>query len=832
MKQDLLKATLLAGVLLFSQAANAQLSEGGKPRSFDKFFRASGLIPVAHMPAVDVEPLLAEDAVNDGLEAKPFRFGFNHYTNLELYNSGLWTTLPNGDRVWQLQVKCQDALTVNLSFKDLYIPQGAKLFVYTPDHEFIIGAMTSANNTEEKEQGTDLLPGQEVIVEYYEPAAVAGQGSLNLWRVTHGYRDVSPFVNRVATRGFGDAGSCQNNAKCSISAGWEDQIRSVVCLVSGGSEFCTGALVNNTANDGTPYVLTANHCYSSPASWVFRFNWQSTGCPNPGSSPASNSISGGTLRARNAGTDFCLVQINSTPPAGYNVYYAGWSRSSTPTTATVGIHHPSGDIKKFSTATGTVASTMSGAQCWNVGLWTDGCTEPGSSGSPLFDANHRVIGQLFGGPSACGASSANMNDNYGRFDISWTGGGTSATRLSNWLDPSSTAPTTLDGFDPNATVPGFADDGGISAITSPATGSSTCVSTVTVTATIQNYGTDNLTSATINYKLDAGPVQTQPWTGSLATGATASVSLPALTGLTVGAHTLTIYTSNPNGVTDPNTANDQQVSNFSVTTPTPTAVPTVNNTFQTSFPGTNFSITNGGASDTWVLNSTIGGFGASTRSAMIDNFTNDFEGDHDYINTPYINLTSVTNVRLKFDVAYAPYNTAAKDSLNVWVKVGCDNAPVRVYAKTGTTLATAPAVTASIFQPTASQWRTETIDLSAYDGVDDVRIIFENVSGYGQALYIDNINIASTTGIMPLEIEGSVQLMPNPASTNVSIGLPVVNTAYNISIVNGLGQQMLKTTAAGSVVKTDMDISSLRPGVYFVTIENNGHKAVKKLVKE
>jgi PKD repeat protein len=144
--------------------------------------------------------------------------------------------------------------------------------------------------------------------------------------------------------------------------------------------------------------------------------------------------------------------MSSAPLANYNVYYAGWSRDTVHPTSGMGIHHPSGDIKKisqaglFSRADG-IDEGNGAADCWQV-LWpTAACTEPGSSGSPIFNASHKLIGQLYGGPSACGASQ--MWDYYGRFYVSWTGGGTSATRLSDWLDPVSLNPATVEGYDPN-----------------------------------------------------------------------------------------------------------------------------------------------------------------------------------------------------------------------------------------------------------------------------------------------------------------------------------------------------------------------------------------------
>src|SRR5690606_10985800 len=128
---------------------------------------------------------------------------------------------------------------------------------------------------------------------------------------------------------------------------WRDQIRSVAMMVVGGSGLCTGQLINNCAEDGTPYFLTANHCLGgSTNNWVFRFNWESPSCNQNQNGPTNQSVTGATLKANSAGSDVALLQLNSTPPAGYNVYYSGWDRSGTASTSNVGIHHPSGDIKK------------------------------------------------------------------------------------------------------------------------------------------------------------------------------------------------------------------------------------------------------------------------------------------------------------------------------------------------------------------------------------------------------------------------------------------------------------------------------------------------------
>ena len=458
---------LLLSVLLFTtsltiQNANAQLSQGGTPYSFNHSDAKSD-IEIKTMPAFDLEALRAQDAINDQSKG-PFRFGFNHYVNLNLANSGTWSTLSNGDRLWQLGIKCSNAQSINLAFDDFFMPQGADLFIYNSSKDFVIGAFTSVNNQDDKAFATDLVPGEELILEYREPAAVINQGKINIFRVTHGYRGITEYL-----KSFGNSGACQVNVNCPTGVAWQNEKHSVVCLVSGGSEFCTGALINDVPQDGKPYILTANHCGSSGFNtWVFRFNWEASGCTNPGSSPSTTqSLTGGVQRAASANSDFSLVEITGglsggTIPASFGPYFSGWSNVNTAATAATCIHHPSGDIKKISVANNScISATWSGTSAnshWQVGQWTTACTEPGSSGSPLYDQNHRIVGQLHGGPSACGQSAANMNDVYGKFAVSWLGGGTNATQLKHWLDPNSTNTTgTLDGYNPNSTV-GISDN--------------------------------------------------------------------------------------------------------------------------------------------------------------------------------------------------------------------------------------------------------------------------------------------------------------------------------------------------------------------------------------
>ena len=397
--------------------------------------------------------LKAEDLVTDIQKTGPWRFGFNNDTDLNFTNSGTWMNLSNGGQLWQLQVSCENALTVNLTFENLKIPAGNELYVFNPEKTFILGKFTE-NHLYEGQLGTELVPGEDVIVEYYvAPENISKAKSLTITTVTHGYRTAGEFVLKA----FGSSGSCNMNSICPDGDPIRNEIRATIMLVSGSNGFCTGSMINNTLNDKKPYVLTANHCYSNPATWIFRFNWASATCSNPGSSPSFESLSGAVLRARRTPSDFCLVEItggliNGTVPDTYNTYFPGWDNTDNIPTTSHCVHHPSGDIKKlaFDDNPASSANGMGSSEAnsqWQVSWDRNTTTEQGSSGSPLFDQVGRIIGQLWGGGASCFNLSA--PDYYGKVSYSWNPSGSNSTnQLKFWLDPGNSGVAVLDGFDP------------------------------------------------------------------------------------------------------------------------------------------------------------------------------------------------------------------------------------------------------------------------------------------------------------------------------------------------------------------------------------------------
>ena len=551
---------LLFSVFMASISFAQVQGDGGFPKTFKNKLNTKD-IETWLFEKPDIAALQAEDLLNDPKGSAPWRFGHNNYTSLNLNNSGTWIGTASGAQIWQLVLTCEEALTVNLSFTETKIPEGNELYVYNPEKNFILGSFNQ-NHIYNGELGTELIPGNTVIVEYFIPDGNPF-GMININTVTHGYRTAVEFSEKA----FGSSGSCNMNVNCPDGSSWENERNSVVMLVSGSSGFCTGALINNTLNDGTPYVLTANHCYSNPTNWIFIFNWQAENCNNPGSQPSFVSLSGATLRSRRTPTDFCLVEItgglsNGTVPTSHSPFFAGWNSTGDTPSSTVCIHHPAGDIKKiaFDDDNATISQSMGSTEAnstWTVQWDRNTTTEGGSSGSPLFDQDHRIIGQLWGGGASC--QNINAPDYYGRISKSWEPAGSNTTnQLKHWLDPNLLGAGFVNGFDPSGSSAAQYDAGVSEASLEEI---AVCGTEYIPTFDLSNPGSSVLTSALISYSID-GSNQNYNWTGSLAQYQSETVTFPSVV-LGTGNHVFNVEVSAPNSENDENANNN--VANSSIT---------------------------------------------------------------------------------------------------------------------------------------------------------------------------------------------------------------------------------------------------------------------------
>lgn len=540
--QSLFMTVALCGLTL---QASAQITHGGSP-----WF--NGARPEAvTLPAIDRAALAAEDAVTDRYKEAPWRFGVEHEMALNAIEHGAWT-VEQGHRVWRLALAAEGATSVSLRFDTYRVPKGGQMFVYAADGSDVLGALDHRNMKDWGGLAVGVIATDEIVIEYRQPLDMVEMPELSIDQVVQGYRALSGWLQ--ADRGpFGNSGQCNINVNCPEGATWATEKRSVALIVQGGFGVCTGNLLNNTANDGTPYFLTANHCLGNPGNWVYYFNHESATCTG-NNGPTNQSISGGTLLVNSGQSDVALIELSQTPPAGYNVQYAGWDASGVTPSSTVGIHHPSGDVKKicFDDDSPT-QQNVAGAAVWYINEWELGVTEPGSSGSPLFDQNHRVIGQLYGGSAACAGSVNNgQPDWYGRFDVSWGLG------LSEYLDPAGTGTEVWDGYPDGAVT--FTNDAGVN-ITGAPEGVLCGAEQVTIEVTLTNSGENTLTSCMLEYSINGGATQQQSWAGSLEPFETDLVTLPSFTSQG-GNNTVEVTVTSPNGVADENALNNTTTVEF------------------------------------------------------------------------------------------------------------------------------------------------------------------------------------------------------------------------------------------------------------------------------
>jgi len=793
----------------------SQISHGGIPKSFTN---NNGInIPTIKMDKQDPRPYIEEDVKRDAFKDHTWRFGINIPVNIDVKKQSVVENIANG-KIYRLRIYSEGAVSINFRFSNYKLPKGASVYIYNDEEDQILGAFTSENNKKHGKLGVSLLFTNAITIEYFEPNNAAFSGVLKIDRVTHGYRSAYQYV---AEKGFGSSGSCNNDVVCPEADPWAYEIKSVAMLVSGGSGFCSGALVNNTAEDETPYFLTANHCYSDPSDWVFWFNWHREGCQT-GVASSHDDISGASLKARNADSDFCLVELSTAIPANYQVFYSGWDKRDIADNSSVGIHHPSGDVKKISWDNDPNSSSdydpnpYLADSHWKITAWDDGTTEGGSSGSPLFNQDHRIIGQLHGGWASC---TSNTSDYYGKFSMSWARSTDTTAQLKYWLDPQGTNPDFIDGFAPTMPVV----DAQLLNIDNPI--STYCdEETITPTVTIKNLGSDNLTTCNISYIIDGGTPVTQSWTGNLATFESETITFSNIT-LTFGNHTFKTYTSEPNTVIDTINGNDTIVKSFVVVDISGQGLPITEDFENTLFPSTDWEIINSDDATTWERNTSASGNGASTACAYVKCSSYDASGQLDDLLTPWFLVPNNAIPKLTFKVAYRRYSSTWYDGLKVLITNDCGTTWTELYSKTGTTLATGADQTTEFIPSQASDWRTDTVDLSAYYG-QKVRIKFQSVNGYGNNIYIDDIDINYITNVNSID-DGNIVMYPNPAKNIITI----YNDRYvinNIEIIDITGKILKQLTVENNQIS--VNVNDLEKGVYFVNINTEKTKIVKELI--
>jgi PKD repeat protein len=517
-------------------------------------------IPTQTLPKPNLDQLRAEDVQRDK-NGELYRIGVPIFTNITTINSGLWTTQPNGDRVWELKIKSTGAEALSFIFSNFKLYGNSFFTVSDLNGVFRHKPVYKADMLEDFQQHLALCFGDELILKLVEPAGTTPSEIL-MDRVMYDYRSTgNPMIQKI-----NESASCEVNVNCSpVGDAWQDEKRGVARILitdASGQGWCSGSLVNNTAQDCKPLFLTALHCGVTTSAansnlWKFYFRYESPSCTNPSTAGTLDDyfINGCVRKANsndgggNTGSDFLLLQLGSATneaatiatlkTANFNAYWNGWDANNSVVAGGAGIHHPAGDIKKISTFTATPSSQTYGGPTanthwrfsWSANSNGHGVTEGGSSGSPVFKSNGRIFGTLTGGSSFCNQLTA--PDLYGKMSYHWTSNGTNTNyQLKTFLDPGNTGALVLDGsLNP------------CSVVTPTAPVANFVANQTNVTPGTTVTFTDQTTGVPTSWAWSVSPATGWAYSG----GSSASTQNPQITFNSVGQYTITLVATNGQG---------------------------------------------------------------------------------------------------------------------------------------------------------------------------------------------------------------------------------------------------------------------------------------------
>lgn len=446
----------------------ALLKSAAAPAPAGQPVAAASLLPVtAQIARVDLGPLVTTKRAASGGPGAPLQIGVARDVLVTATPDALaqkltWYTLADGSRAAAIRFSATGAHALRLGLAVSQLPAGAWLRFSGADgaapvdvSAARIAAIQRLNASGGTQAGSaHLYWGPEVkgdltTLEIHVPAGAAtDQVRLAVPMVSHltqtalqaDLRDAGPPE-------IGTAGACEVNVMCSPQVDSESRSVARLEFTSAGATFlCTGTLLNDKPGDQTPYLLTASHCIAdqpTASSLITYWFFRAASCASP-TQMAANAVSqngGANLLTVIANTDTTLLRLRQQPPAG--VVYAGsyFGGIVNTGTAVFDVHNPSGDLQKvsfgslidyFTCPAGDGAcdsSDASNATSYEV-RWSQGVTEPGSSGSALFTtlgSTSYVVGDLHGGSSSC--QNPQGSDFFGRFDRSFSAG------IRSWLVP-------------------------------------------------------------------------------------------------------------------------------------------------------------------------------------------------------------------------------------------------------------------------------------------------------------------------------------------------------------------------------------------------------------
>jgi hypothetical protein len=357
----------------------------------------------------------------------------------------------------RIRILSKYADEICLMLRKIRLYEGEKIFFYTPDKKYISQSYTAYNINDSGILSSPILKTDEIILEY-NSTNFNEIGHIEIASVSHFFPKEESSSSKLIQR----SSNCLWDVNCSQYNEYCNQIRSTVWIMKGKGGICSGALINNPKNDGTHYILTAQHCidYFEPIGnfnilYVFPvvgavldfffdvqvevpipidrdrdpdfdiqelrivYNYQNPICKNDdlNNYGIDKMVSTGVDWVKfsgyfdgfsNLSNDIAIIKMNRKPELQWNVYYAGWTtetnRDNFGSDEVKSISHPGSRDKKF--AIGNLIPTAV-PPMWTV-VWNKGIPLGGSSGSPLFNVDKKIIGPYSGGLVRCGGFSSDF----------------------------------------------------------------------------------------------------------------------------------------------------------------------------------------------------------------------------------------------------------------------------------------------------------------------------------------------------------------------------------------------------------------------------------------
>jgi len=436
-------------LIMLSINMQAQINYPGKP--VGPGYDGNKKVVYYKLAVLQSKMLNINNQENTTIHLKVDNFGEIQDVNLSPLTYGTWDSLPNQTILWRIGITSNKASSLSLIFNSFHLEPGCKLMVYSPSLNDILGAFTYRNNRENNIFAVSPVYGDSLIIELQLQSGLKDFGQLELRQIGVG-NPISERVKSTTSNWYRSSDTCEVDVRCLDRPEIQNQKHSVCRIVIGGKRRCTGTLVNNTSSNGLPYVLTAGHCITNDvdaATSVFFFDYESPYCYGP-DGPVK-SLSGSKLISRDSGLDFALLKITEAPPLDYNPLFSGWDATGESFDHSYTYHHPQGDVKKITENRNLVLDAdyntvgFDHNVHWLVQIYDTGTTEPGSSGSALFDSSYRVRGTLTGGSPGC---SYEIDDYYEKIGHSWNDRSEINQQLKHWLDPLNLNTLKCDNYDP------------------------------------------------------------------------------------------------------------------------------------------------------------------------------------------------------------------------------------------------------------------------------------------------------------------------------------------------------------------------------------------------